>query len=124
MQGKNFLINTAGDLQIDLSSDLSSLYKELNKINLADDQSGFCKYFTPSEINSIKLNKDYATSYFHMNIASLSFHFDELHTLLNLLDIQFDFVAITESIIIKNIPFKINIELKSKIVSDWNQLKT
>ena len=50
-------------------------------------------------------------SIFHMNIASLGLHKDELEAALSLLDIEFDIIAITETKIIKNVTpiFDINI---------------
>ena len=40
---------------------------------------------------------------FHMNIASLGMHKDELEAALSLLDVQFDIIAITETKIVKYI---------------------
>ena len=40
---------------------------------------------------------------FHINIASLSLHWNDLKTVLSILDHQFDIIAITETKIIENI---------------------
>ena len=59
-----------------------------------------CKYV---DINSFKYTqkvKDF--SLFHLNIASLAKHKDELETVLNLLDYKFDILGITETKIINN----------------------
>ena len=54
------------------------------------------KYHTPAQFISEKLSKKSFTM-FHMNIASLQAHIDELRTLLTLLDHPFDAICITET---------------------------
>ena len=54
------------------------------------------KYHTPAQFIAEKLPKKSFTM-FHMNIASLQAHIDELRTLLTLLDHPFDAVCITET---------------------------
>ena len=54
------------------------------------------KYHTPAQFISEKLSKKSFTM-FHMNIASLQAHIDELRTLLTLLDYPFDAICITET---------------------------
>ena len=54
------------------------------------------RYYNPNEINIIKLTRQ-NFSVFHTNIRSLSKHFDELHTQLNMLNIPFDIIGISES---------------------------
>jgi len=65
------------------------------------------KYYTPSEFMKSKLSKD-NFSMFHINIASLSAHLDELKMILNLLDHSFDIIAITETKIRENKEISIN----------------
>ena len=54
------------------------------------------KYYTPAEFISTKLSKKSFTI-FHMNIASLQAHIDELKSLLTFLDHPFDVIGITET---------------------------
>ena len=54
------------------------------------------KYYTPAQFISEKLSKKSFTM-FHMNIASLQAHIDELRTLLTLHDHPFDAICITET---------------------------
>ena len=54
------------------------------------------KYYTPAEFVSSKIPKT-SFSMLHLNIASLQKHFDELITLLNVLEHPFDVIAITET---------------------------
>ena len=54
------------------------------------------RYYDLNEINKIKLTGQ-TFSVFHTNIRSLSKHFDELHAQLNMLNIPFDIIGISES---------------------------
>ena len=54
------------------------------------------KYYTPSEFLASKFSKD-SFSMFHINIASLSCHIDDLKSLLHFLDHPFDIIAVTET---------------------------
>ena len=54
------------------------------------------KYYTPAEFISTKFSKKSFTM-FHMNIASLQAHIDELKSLLTFLDHPFDVIGITET---------------------------
>ena len=54
------------------------------------------KYYTPSEFLTSKFSKDFF-SMFHINIASLSLHLDDLKILLSLLDYPFDVIAVSET---------------------------
>ena len=66
------------DIDEDLISTISSWYYDLNNIN------------------KIKLPRQ-NVSVFYTNIRSLSKHFDMLHTQLNVLNIPFDIISISES---------------------------
>ena len=59
------------------------------------------KYYTPDEFIGAKLNKDSFTI-FHLNIASLQSHIDELRALLLLLDYPFEIIGITETKILED----------------------
>ena len=54
------------------------------------------RYYDLNEINKINLTRQ-NFSVFHTNIRSLSKHFYELHTQLNMLNIPFDIIGISES---------------------------
>ena len=54
------------------------------------------KYYTPDEFISSKISKN-CFSVFHLNIASLSGHIDDLKALLALLDHPFSIIGITET---------------------------
>ena len=59
------------------------------------------KYYTPSEFLSAKISRDTFTM-FHINIASLSLHLDDLKTFLKILDHPFDIIAVSETKIKEN----------------------
>ena len=67
------------------------------------------KYYTPAQFISEKLSKKSFTM-FHMNIASLQAHIDELKSLLSLLDHPFDAICITETRIYESSPL-VNIQI-------------
>ena len=54
------------------------------------------KYYTPDEFISSKINKQ-CFSVFHLNIASLSGHIDDLKALLAILDHPFNIIGISET---------------------------
>ena len=55
------------------------------------------KYYEPNETTTLfkNINKHY--SFFHLNISSLPFHFEELSTLISEHNLNFDFLGISES---------------------------
>ena len=61
------------------------------------------KYYSPAEFISTKFSKKSFTI-FHMNIASLQTHIDELRTLLTFLDHPFDAIGITETRLYESSP--------------------
>ena len=88
-QGKSSNINPTNPCNITFFDEINSLCNEENSnIN--------SKYYTPSELNKIKNIKN-ELSFFHLNISSLGYHFDELQTLLNCTKTKFDFIGITET---------------------------
>ena len=54
------------------------------------------KYYSIKNFNSTKFDKSSAFGLFHVNIASLSKHFDDLHKLLSRLKFEFDVIGISE----------------------------
>ena len=68
------------------------------------------RYYTPSDFVSSKFSTD-SFSVFHINIASLSAHIDDLKWLLDTLDHKFDVVGISETKIRESIEPLTNIQL-------------
>ena len=54
------------------------------------------EYFNIKKFNSTKIDKSSSFGLFHVNIASLNKHFDELHELLSRLKFDFDIIGISE----------------------------
>ena len=83
----------------DIEDDISS-----NPIN--------CKYFNIDDFCSSNFDSSSSFSIFHMNIASLNAHFDELTAMLNLLNFNFSIIGLTETRLKMdvNISFPISIE--------------
>lgn len=59
------------------------------------------KYYTPSDFISAKIS-DTTFSIFHINIASINAHIDDLNTLIEFLGHPFDIIGITETKILEN----------------------
>ena len=99
------------------SNNLKSFFTGINELNQPrsknnDDNTPElnCNYVDIASFNYIKKRKDF--SIFHLNIASLSKHKEELETLLTILDYKFDVIGLTEIKIIKNITPTYDINLK------------
>ena len=61
-----------------------------------------CKYFNIDEFCSSNFDNNGSFSAFHMNVSSLTAHFDELSSLLFLLNFEFSILGLTETRIKKN----------------------
>ena len=55
------------------------------------------KYYEPNEMMALFKNANNHFSFFHLNISSLSFHFEELSILISEHNLNFDFLEISES---------------------------
>ncbi|XP_057310678.1 uncharacterized protein LOC130648640 [Hydractinia symbiolongicarpus] len=76
-------------------SQLNSI--EINEVPHPETMGGVnCKYYDPIEFSALQVNSD-KFSLFHMNIASLSKHIDELKILLGQLGHDFSVIGITET---------------------------
>lgn len=62
-----------------------------------NDDQHFCSYYETENFLNAKFDNNSNFSILHLNIASLQFHFEELKILLELLDYEFDCIAITET---------------------------
>lgn len=99
--------DTAGPgLNENLKSILSDLNDIVSGVTESDNdenfdelqfQSNTCSYTTCDEFNSLLSHKTEGISAFHLNISSISKHFDKLQTLLSQLNINFNFIGISET---------------------------
>ncbi len=87
------------NLQINPPPRLKVLFNDLNDRN--EDSPINCEYYDYSKPIPNSKNKNKA--FFHMNIASLGLHKEELETALSLLDLEFDVIGITETKILEGI---------------------
>ena len=96
-----------------------SFFADSNSLNLevdypVDNYQSFnnLKYFNCKELNSANSSLTFDFYLFHLNISSLGRHFDELKTLLSLLDFNLSVIRITESRFMKHSPpiFDLNID--------------
>ena len=70
------------------------------------------QYFEVHDFNkAFNSNNHKGTNFFHMNISSLSYNFDQLHTLLSEINISFDVIGITETRLTKQTLRTTNIDI-------------
>ena len=93
------------NLSILTNNSLKTYFKNINNVNCHfldndDDAPAInCNYV---DINSFNYkNKKGSLSLFHLNISSLSKNIDELETILNMIDLKFGVIGITETKISK-----------------------
>ena len=80
---------------------LKRLFTDFSSHNEDEPVAINCDYYdTTSQIPNLSGPNH---SMFHINIASLGLHKDELEAALSMLDVDFDIIAITETKIIKNV---------------------
>ena len=88
-----------------------------NQLKSGDDDSGLAstsvnsKYHNFKTFNSLKPDKSSSFGLFHVNIASLSAHVDDLRAVLGRLKFSFDIIGISEHKISKDSPPSNNIEI-------------
>ena len=56
-----------------------------------------CKYYNVDDFCASNFDSSNSFSVFHLNISSLKAHFDELNTMLNLLNFDFSIIGLTET---------------------------
>ena len=114
------------DLDVFPSFENNELYKKFNDFFTSqsigsfetDDDDEFssnpinCKYFNIDDFCSSKLVSNNSLSVFHMNVSSLTAHFDELSTILNLLNFNFSLIGITETRLKKDVNVTVPIEIE------------
>ena len=89
-----------------LNDNVLNLIQDLNNVGVNTDiepvNSNTCRYYECQDFNSAMSGICHRMSTFHLNISSMSKHFDELNTLLSLLQCNFSFIGITETRMLKN----------------------
>ena len=108
----NFNPDVSGERYRSVIADMNSLNLEVDYPVENDQSFDNLKYYDCKELNSANSSLNFNFSVFHLNISSLSRHFDELKTLLSLLDFNFSVIGITESRFLKHSPpiFDFNID--------------
>ena len=89
------------NLQANPPPRLRNLFSDLNNRNAEDENLINCEYYDYKMPTLPTVNQK--KSIFHMNIASLNLHKEELETSLSLLDTKFDIIGITETKFIKGV---------------------
>ena len=70
-----------------------------------------CKYYSIDSLNDQKIEVDKYFSIFHLNIHSVEFHIEDLKIVLQLLNIPFDVICLTESKIRVDHQLKVDINI-------------
>ena len=89
------------NVDITLSPEDRRIIKEINMLisqndDIDNSNENFCKYYSIEKFCKTRFTTA-RLSIFHLNIASIQFHFDELNILLNSLKFKFDIINITET---------------------------
>ena len=122
---KFFLLELCDLNGVDLPSFLRTLpsYDTQSKLSKMPDLGDFhidenfvqsinSKYLNVRDLSELSVNKT-DLSLFHINLRSLTAHFDELHTLLGSLKIPFDFIGIIETKQYKDDDFLTNVTIQN-----------
>ena len=106
---KNSLVSN--DISLVPNNDIIRFVAECNTIggnslNLEDEEyfptQVNSKYYDILQLNSLKPDKSSSLGLFHVNIASLNLHIDDLRTILSAINFKFDIIGISEHKITKN----------------------
>ena len=81
----------------------------INETNLENSSQYFLKDDFNKTFNTVDCK---GTHFFHMNISSLTYNIDQLHTLLSEINVNFDLIGITESRLKKDATRTTNIDIK------------
>ena len=84
-----------------------------NFIKAINSENNFTKYFTIKDLNSAFNGIGNPFSLFHLNINSLSFHYDELESLISKSKNDFQIIGISETRLKKTQETTTNIHLKN-----------
>lgn len=94
-QGKNLIINTILDPSDNLNEQFFNDIKNSPIVNSLETENS-CPYTTLSDINQRNQNQN-SLNIFHLNIASLNLHQDELKVLLENCNPKFNFIGISKT---------------------------
>ena len=93
-----------------LTTGLNKLFYELK--NPCDTDGSNCDYFDYKTLNELKIPKE-NLSFFHLNIASLQYHHEELQNFLAMLEFDFSIIGITETKLRKRVKPIIDVKLNN-----------
>ena len=82
---------------------MNLLKKVISENNDPNIKNSSCRYYSIDEFCSKEFQAKQLFSIFHLNIASLQFHKNDLDILLDKLKLKFDIIAISESKLIKGV---------------------
>ena len=104
------------NFEITLDKTTKTQIKQISQLILENtdpenENSGFCKYYSVEQFKKRKFNHKNNFSIFHLNIASLQYHFEDFQILLSTLDHEFDIISISETKINKNVLPHIDINI-------------
>ena len=68
--------------------------------------------------------KSKCLSFFHLNVSSLSKHFDNFNHLINILKLEFDILGISESRILKSQSLNTNVSLQNYVIEQTSTKST
>ena len=106
-ESQHDILNKFNNAIIEITNNMNSEKEDLDD----NIQPVDCKYYTLDQFKTLKLKADKHSSILHINITSIQFHIEELRTILQLLDFQFDFICISESKIIINTTPQVDITI-------------
>ena len=93
-QGKKIKFEALAIRQPDQTTELIDKVNDVMDIPKNKKVTG--KYYQVEEIPPLISDLDNRLSFFHLNISSLSFRFEELYTLLTSNNLEFDIICISE----------------------------
>ena len=104
------------NFEITLDKTTKTQIKQISQLILENtdpenENSGFCKYYSVEQFKKRKFNHKNNFSIFHLNIASLQYHHEDLQILLSTLDHEFDIISISETKISKDVLPHIDINI-------------
>ena len=88
--------------QVNHAKDFAEIFE--SNMGIGTEDGIDCRYVELDEFHTLNLDPKKSLSFFHLNIASLSAHFDELNQLLSLPGFCFDIIGISESKIQNSTP--------------------
>ena len=106
---KNIDYNEDLDLNLNPDATLQRLFTDFSNHSEDEPSPVNCEYYDAT--SRIPSSNEPNHSIFHLNIASLGAHKDELETVLSLLSFEFDIIAVSETKIIKDIDPNYDINL-------------